>query len=99
MGEAMGVASLITPVPGGVGPMTIAMLLKNTVNLARHSLNMSRLPLRMDGKQVTPHLESTGVPIRRAPKDTTPVSIAVVAGLVLATSAIIFSRNYRIQRI
>lgn len=27
-------ASLITPVPGGVGPMTIAMLLKNTLNLA-----------------------------------------------------------------
>ena len=26
-------ASYITPVPGGVGPMTIAMLLKNTVNL------------------------------------------------------------------
>jgi len=25
-------ASLITPVPGGVGPMTIAMLLRNTVN-------------------------------------------------------------------
>jgi methylenetetrahydrofolate dehydrogenase (NADP+)/methenyltetrahydrofolate cyclohydrolase len=25
-------ASAITPVPGGVGPMTIAMLLKNTVN-------------------------------------------------------------------
>merc|ERR1711918_206761 len=25
------VASLITPVPGGVGPMTIAMLLRNTV--------------------------------------------------------------------
>ncbi|MCB0293264.1 MAG: bifunctional 5,10-methylene-tetrahydrofolate dehydrogenase/5,10-methylene-tetrahydrofolate cyclohydrolase, partial [Calditrichaeota bacterium] len=24
-------ASFITPVPGGVGPMTIAMLLKNTV--------------------------------------------------------------------
>mmetsp|Transcript_11943 Transcript_11943/g.12009 ORF Transcript_11943/g.12009 Transcript_11943/m.12009 type:complete len:239 (+) Transcript_11943:455-1171(+) len=28
-------ASLITPVPGGVGPMTIAMLLRNTVNAAR----------------------------------------------------------------
>ncbi|MBQ8495252.1 MAG: bifunctional methylenetetrahydrofolate dehydrogenase/methenyltetrahydrofolate cyclohydrolase FolD [Clostridia bacterium] len=28
------VASLITPVPGGVGPMTIAMLLKNTVTAA-----------------------------------------------------------------
>ncbi|MGB1605485.1 MAG: bifunctional methylenetetrahydrofolate dehydrogenase/methenyltetrahydrofolate cyclohydrolase, partial [Promethearchaeia archaeon] len=27
-------ASLITPVPGGVGPMTIAMLLSNTVKLA-----------------------------------------------------------------
>jgi methylenetetrahydrofolate dehydrogenase (NADP+)/methenyltetrahydrofolate cyclohydrolase len=30
-------ASFITPVPGGVGPMTIAMLLKNTVEAARHS--------------------------------------------------------------
>ena len=27
--------SMITPVPGGVGPMTIAMLLKNTVNMYR----------------------------------------------------------------
>ena len=31
------VASLITPVPGGVGPMTIAMLLKNTVRAARQA--------------------------------------------------------------
>jgi methylenetetrahydrofolate dehydrogenase (NADP+)/methenyltetrahydrofolate cyclohydrolase len=29
--EAMQVAGAITPVPGGVGPMTIAMLLKNTL--------------------------------------------------------------------
>lgn len=29
--EALEVASAITPVPGGVGPMTIAMLLKNTL--------------------------------------------------------------------
>ena len=29
------VASCITPVPGGVGPMTIAMLLKNTVTAAK----------------------------------------------------------------
>jgi methylenetetrahydrofolate dehydrogenase (NADP+)/methenyltetrahydrofolate cyclohydrolase len=28
-------ASRITPVPGGVGPMTIAMLLTNTVRAAR----------------------------------------------------------------
>jgi 5,10-methylene-tetrahydrofolate dehydrogenase/methenyl tetrahydrofolate cyclohydrolase len=30
-GEAAAVASRITPVPGGVGPMTIAMLLQNTL--------------------------------------------------------------------
>ena len=29
-------ASFITPVPGGVGPMTIAMLLKNTIKAARN---------------------------------------------------------------
>jgi 5,10-methylene-tetrahydrofolate dehydrogenase/methenyl tetrahydrofolate cyclohydrolase len=28
------VASAITPVPGGVGPMTIAMLLSNTLDAA-----------------------------------------------------------------
>ena len=28
-------ASYITPVPGGVGPMTIAMLMKNTVMAAK----------------------------------------------------------------
>ena len=28
------IASAITPVPGGVGPMTIACLLKNTVDAA-----------------------------------------------------------------
>lgn len=30
-----GVAGMITPVPGGVGPMTIAMLLKNTMQAAK----------------------------------------------------------------
>ena len=30
------VASAITPVPGGVGPMTIAMLLRNTLQAAAH---------------------------------------------------------------
>ena len=33
--EAAKRASFITPVPGGVGPMTIAMLLKNTLDAAR----------------------------------------------------------------
>ncbi|MCB0232648.1 MAG: bifunctional methylenetetrahydrofolate dehydrogenase/methenyltetrahydrofolate cyclohydrolase, partial [Anaerolineae bacterium] len=30
--EAVEVAGMITPVPGGVGPMTIAMLLQNTLD-------------------------------------------------------------------
>ncbi len=34
--EVKEVAGAITPVPGGVGPMTIAMLLANTVRAARH---------------------------------------------------------------
>ncbi|GFZ61430.1 Bifunctional protein FolD [Pseudomonas amygdali pv. eriobotryae] len=33
--SALSVASAITPVPGGVGPMTIAFLMKNTVTAAR----------------------------------------------------------------
>lgn len=32
--EVSGVAGFITPVPGGVGPMTIAMLMKNTLQAA-----------------------------------------------------------------
>ena len=35
--EVLEVASAITPVPGGVGPMTIAMLMKNTLDAARRS--------------------------------------------------------------
>ena len=33
-----GIASHITPVPGGVGPMTITMLLENTVQAAEKKL-------------------------------------------------------------
>jgi len=33
--EVKEIASMITPVPGGVGPMTIAMLMKNTLKAAR----------------------------------------------------------------
>ncbi|KAL6988254.1 Bifunctional protein FolD 1, mitochondrial [Sarracenia purpurea var. burkii] len=39
--EAMMVASAITPVPGGVGPMTIAMLLLNTLNSAKRAFNFT----------------------------------------------------------
>lgn len=44
--EAATVAAKITPVPGGVGPMTIAMLLRNTLALARHSIGLPRMQLR-----------------------------------------------------
>ena len=39
------VAGYITPVPGGVGPMTVAMLMKNTLTAARmrqEKLNISK---------------------------------------------------------
>jgi methylenetetrahydrofolate dehydrogenase (NADP+)/methenyltetrahydrofolate cyclohydrolase len=37
-------AGLITPVPGGVGPMTIAMLLRNTVKAARYRAGQLAFP-------------------------------------------------------
>jgi len=40
--EVREVASAITPVPGGVGPMTIAMLLKNTLRAALRQLAAAR---------------------------------------------------------
>ena len=43
--EAVEVAGAITPVPGGVGPMTIAVLLRNTLVAAHRS---ERLPLDAD---------------------------------------------------
>ena len=40
--SALNVASAITPVPGGVGPMTIAFLMKNTVTAARQQSRAQR---------------------------------------------------------
>jgi methylenetetrahydrofolate dehydrogenase (NADP+)/methenyltetrahydrofolate cyclohydrolase len=37
--EAVEVAGAITPVPGGVGPMTIAMLMSNTLQSAQRSIS------------------------------------------------------------
>jgi len=34
------IAAAITPVPGGVGPMTIAMLMKNTLRAAQHAFGL-----------------------------------------------------------
>ena len=38
-------ASAITPVPGGVGPMTIACLLANTYSAACRSIKVTPEPL------------------------------------------------------
>ena len=37
--EVAPVSSHITPVPGGVGPMTVAMLMKNTIKAFKQSLS------------------------------------------------------------
>lgn len=40
--DVLGTASRVTPVPGGVGPMTIAMLLENTIASAERALASTR---------------------------------------------------------
>ena len=42
--DAFAVAGLMTPVPGGVGPMTIAMLLRNTVKAANYRAGRLAFP-------------------------------------------------------
>ena len=50
--EAMSVASAITPVPGGVGPMTIACLMVNTLKAAcaQHGISSVAIPLSLPPK-------------------------------------------------
>ena len=43
--DVRGKAGLLTPVPGGVGPMTIASLLRNTVKAARYQAGQLAFPL------------------------------------------------------
>jgi methylenetetrahydrofolate dehydrogenase (NADP+)/methenyltetrahydrofolate cyclohydrolase len=50
--EAVRVAGAITPVPGGVGPMTIAMLLRNTLLAARLQVT-GTLPAPEGGRERT----------------------------------------------
>ncbi|XP_037294166.1 C-1-tetrahydrofolate synthase, cytoplasmic isoform X1 [Manduca sexta] len=63
--EAVQVAAAVTPVPGGVGPMTVAMLMRNTVLAARRQLDrllMPNWPLK---------------PLRIAPLTPVPSDIAI----------------------
>ena len=43
--EAIKSSSMITPVPGGVGPMTIACLLLNTLNASKAQYNLNEIDL------------------------------------------------------
>jgi len=58
--EVSQVAGYITPVPGGVGPMTVCMLMKNTVISAAKSLSAQKginwdfQPLPLDVKSPVP---------------------------------------------
>jgi methylenetetrahydrofolate dehydrogenase (NADP+) / methenyltetrahydrofolate cyclohydrolase / formyltetrahydrofolate synthetase len=56
--SALEVASHITPVPGGVGPMTVAMLLQNVVEAAAHYFEEQRnrhvKPIPIDIKSPVP---------------------------------------------
>jgi methylenetetrahydrofolate dehydrogenase (NADP+)/methenyltetrahydrofolate cyclohydrolase len=52
------VASAVTPVPKGVGPLTVAMLLKNTVRAAQ-----------MRARNVTPGLRPPPLPVERGTSD------------------------------
>ena len=51
--SASAIASYITPVPGGVGPMTVAMLVRNTVASAERFWELEKERLGKIGK-VTP---------------------------------------------
>ncbi|TFY80839.1 hypothetical protein EWM64_g3178 [Hericium alpestre] len=56
--SASNVASYITPVPGGVGPMTVAQLMVNTLKAAERQLDEHRnrkvKPLKLDIKEKVP---------------------------------------------
>ncbi|HEY6084053.1 MAG TPA: hypothetical protein VIU63_01575, partial [Nitrospira sp.] len=48
-------AGWISPVPGGVGPMTIAMLLDNTVESAKRMAGMKQMGFRARATSALEH--------------------------------------------
>lgn len=77
--SASQVASQITPVPGGVGPMTVAMLLKNVVHSAKgyfekqKDRHVTPLPLRLQ----TPVPSDIAISRAQYPKPITQVATEV----------------------
>ncbi|KAJ9156564.1 Formate-tetrahydrofolate ligase [Pleurostoma richardsiae] len=77
--SASQVASYITPVPGGVGPMTVAMLMQNVVNSTTHYFEQQKnrriiaLPLRLQ----TPVPSDIAISRAQTPKPITRVAAEV----------------------
>ncbi|CAH1783721.1 unnamed protein product [Owenia fusiformis] len=62
--ECKEVASWITPVPGGVGPMTVAMLIRNTVDGAKRDLQISKqsFPSHLESNIMGPLFQTFRIP-------------------------------------
>lgn len=74
--SASQVASFITPVPGGVGPMTVAMLLQNVVDATTQSFNAQKqrriIPLPI--KLLDPVPSDIAISRAQAPKHVTNIA-------------------------
>lgn len=74
--SASQVASFITPVPGGVGPMTVAMLLQNVVDATTQSFNAQKqrriVPLPV--KLLDPVPSDIAISRAQAPKDVSQIA-------------------------
>ncbi|KIP09081.1 hypothetical protein PHLGIDRAFT_126538 [Phlebiopsis gigantea 11061_1 CR5-6] len=82
--SASAIASYITPVPGGVGPMTVAMLMSNTLRAAERQWNEIRdrklKPLKLDIKEKVP--SDIDIAMAQTPKPITQLAheIGVLPG-------------------
>ncbi len=66
--EAAAVASAITPVPGGVGPMTVALLMRNTVDAAKRTLERKKMTyIQINPKEPVPSDEVISRTIKPKP--------------------------------
>lgn len=74
--SAVEVASQITPVPGGVGPMTVAMLLQNVVDSANHYFESqkSRAIMPLPLKLLSPVPSDIAISRAQHPKEITRVA-------------------------
>jgi methylenetetrahydrofolate dehydrogenase (NADP+)/methenyltetrahydrofolate cyclohydrolase len=68
-GAVAEIASAITPVPGGVGPMTVALLLRNTLAAARSQAGLPAVAAEPAGDGVAPHEAGQREPLQGAARE------------------------------